>query len=147
MFRPRPTSRPRGFSLVEAMLAIVIVGVAVTASAHLLAVGTKTNADAHRLTTGLHLAVSVREMAYGKSADEMLTFNGRTLSPPVDARGQGIAGLDAWEQVITVQRMDEGNVTFPAGSGSNSRVLRLAVEVRFDGRTVTNEEWLIADTL
>lgn len=146
MFRTRPTSRRHGFSLVEATLAIVIVGVAVTTSAHLLAVGTKTNADAHRLTTGLHLAVSLRELAYGKTVDELLVYDGQTLSPPIDARGEAIAGLDDWEQVVSVQRVDESNVTFPAGSGSDSRLLRLAVKVRFDGRTVTAEEWLIADT-
>ena len=128
------------------MLAVSIVGIAVSASAQLLAVGTKTNADAHRLTTGLHLAVAVREFGYGKTVDELLAYDGKTLSPPIDARGTTVAGLSDWSQVVSVSRVDENNVKFDAGSGSDSRLLRLQVSVSYRGQTVTSEEWLLADT-
>ena len=151
--RPRPDSRSQattrrrarpGFTLIEASLAIIIVGVGVLASAQLLAVGTAANADSHRMTTGLNLAGNVREWAQEKTADEIVALNGQSLSPAVDARNQPIAGLDDWVQVITVVRVNPGEIT--TTGDSTSRLVRLTVNVQYRGQSVTDESWLIADT-
>ena len=140
-------ARPRGgFTLIEASLAIIIVGVGVLASAELLAVGTRANSDAHRLTTGLNLAANVREMAQLKSGAEILAMHGQNYSPPRDARGEPINGLDDWEQEVTVIRVAPGMITVDAGAGSDSRLLTLTVVVNYREEPITSESWLLADT-
>ncbi len=138
--------RRRAFTLIEASLAIIIVGTGVVAAAHLLAVGTRTNVNSHRVTTALNLAVSIREMTLGQDPEETLALHDQVLSPPLDARGMEIAGVEGWSQHVSVERADPNNITFSAGSGSDSRLLSLTVEVRFEGQPITTERWLIANT-
>ncbi len=144
--RPIPASRRhrRGFTLIEASLTIIIVGIGVLAAAELLAIGTKQNADSHRLTTGLNLAASVREMAQQKTGAEVLAMDGSTYAPARDARGAAIPGLDSWSQVVSVTRVAPGLITTPGGN--DSRLMNLAVTVRYRGEVVTSESWLLADT-
>ena len=139
--------RPRsGFTLIEASLAIIIVGMGVLASAELLAVGTKANSDAHRLTTGLNLASNVRELAQQRTGAEILAMNGDNYKPARDARGENIPGLDDWEQVVTVTRVAPTLITVPVAPDSDSRLLNLTVSVRYRGEEITTESWLLADT-
>ena len=72
---PQPTGRPmagptrrphaRGFTLIEAAMVMVIVGVGVLSMLQLLAAGSVQNADAAELTTAMTLTNSVREMSMG----------------------------------------------------------------------------------
>lgn len=127
-------------------MAIVIVGVGVLASAQLLAVGTQANGDAHRLTTALNLAANVRELAQQKTGAQVLAMNGQTYSPARDARNEPIANMSDWQQLVSVARVTQGEITLPAGATSTSRLLRLTVTVRFRGANLTTESWLVADT-
>lgn len=147
-FRPAHSSksRRRGFTLIEASLTIVIVGVGVLAAAQLLAIGSEANAHSHRLTTALHLAGNVRELAQQKTGAELLAMHGQSYQPARDARGEPIVGLEDWVQVISVERMTPSNITVTAGASSTSRLLRLTVTVRYRGSEVTSEAWLLADT-
>ena len=58
----RATGR-RGFTLVEAAMVMVIIGVGVMAMLELLAAGTAANGDAARLATAITLADNAREMS------------------------------------------------------------------------------------
>jgi prepilin-type N-terminal cleavage/methylation domain-containing protein len=53
----------RGFTLIEAAMVTVIIGVGVVAMLQLLAAGTVSNSEGTELTTGINLANNVREMS------------------------------------------------------------------------------------
>lgn len=55
----------RGFTLIEAALAILIVGVGVTALLELLAAGTMSNSAGTELTTAINLANNIHEITIG----------------------------------------------------------------------------------
>jgi type II secretory pathway pseudopilin PulG len=55
----------RGFTLIEAAMVTVVIGVGVLGMLQLLAAGTASNADAAEQTTAMTLAGSVREMSLG----------------------------------------------------------------------------------
>jgi len=52
----------RGFTLIEAALTTVIIGVGVMSMMQLLAAGTASNLGSAELTTGINLAKNIREI-------------------------------------------------------------------------------------
>ena len=123
--RPRvaPNPRRRGFTLIEAALTTVIVGVAILALMSLSAALTGQNAVAGQSTTALLLASNVQEGMTGLSFSDpayantyfgpepgevLATFNdvddfdGQTFSPPIDAARQPVPALAQYSQVVTV---------------------------------------------
>ena len=138
--------RRGGFTLIEASLTIVIIALGVLAAAELLATGTAANADSHRLTTALNLAANIREYAQQKPSAELLALDGAVYSPARDARGNPIAGLDAWSQVIDVEKVSPDWITVDVAKTSTSRLMRLTVIVQHRGVEMTRELWVLADT-
>src|SRR3954454_25013895 len=55
----------RGFTLIEAAMVTVIIGVGVVAMLQLLAAGTVSNSEGTELTTAINLANNIREMSLG----------------------------------------------------------------------------------
>lgn len=142
----RQRNRRAGFTLIEVSLTIVIIGLGVLAAAELLATGTAANADSHRLTTALNLAGNIREYAQQKTGAELLALDGSTYNPPHDARGNAIAGLNDWTQVIDVEKVSPDWITVDVAKNSTSRLMRLSVIVRHRGVEMTRELWVLADT-
>src|SRR4029079_2970899 len=62
--RPAAAGR-RGFTLIEAAMVTVIIGVGVVAMLQLLAAGPVSNSEGTELTTAINLANNVREMSLG----------------------------------------------------------------------------------
>src|SRR5690606_20233682 len=111
--QPHIPRRPlrRGFTLIEAAIVTVIVGVGTVAMIQLLAAGSMANNDAHELTTGLNLARNIREMTQSMTYAEILDLNGEVFSPPVDSLGQAQSGFDGWKQTVKVQKVDPNYIT------------------------------------
>lgn len=122
---PRVSARPRrrGFTLVEAALATVIVGTGIVSLMQLQGTLTQQNAAANQATTAMLLATHIQEAmaglsfndpAYGSayfgpepgevlsSFDDVDDFDGQTLSPPIDSTRAAIANLSQYTQAVTV---------------------------------------------
>jgi type II secretory pathway pseudopilin PulG len=120
---PSDGSPRRGFTLIEAALATVIVGVGLLAMVQLIGSLTAQNQAAHQMTTARLLASNVQEaMAgltfndpayantyFGPEPGETLPFyndvddfDGRTFSPPIDATRGAVAQLGQYSQEVTV---------------------------------------------
>src|SRR4051795_8581358 len=80
---PRPRLR-RGFTLIEAAIVTVIVGVGVVGMLQLLAAGTMANTDSTELTTAMNLAANMHEMSLSVPYKNIMTLDGRTFTPPID---------------------------------------------------------------
>jgi prepilin-type N-terminal cleavage/methylation domain-containing protein len=65
--RPAPARArtARGFTLIEAAMVMVIIGVGVISMLQLLAAGTVSNTDAAGITTAMTLASNIRELSMG----------------------------------------------------------------------------------
>ena len=123
MTRNNFIGRRRGFTLIEASLATVIVGVGVLSMMQLFTACTIQNHSAANTTTAMLLAENIQETmagvsfsdpAYGRtyfgpepgqtlpSYDDIDDFDGRTFSPPIDSTRTPIAGLSQYSQVVSV---------------------------------------------
>jgi len=165
---PDRTARPRrrGFTLMEAAMVTVIVGVGTVGTLQLMAAGSVSSRDAVRLTTAVNLAKNIHELTMplpvrdkvsfdhwgtedGESTvgayDDLDDFDGREFSPPLDARRQPITSLDGWKQTITVDNLDPDRLTLVVPKGT-SRAYRLTVSVSRNGQGVLDQSWVVFNT-
>ncbi|HEX2972887.1 MAG TPA: prepilin-type N-terminal cleavage/methylation domain-containing protein [Tepidisphaeraceae bacterium] len=119
----RPHPGRQGFTLVEAALATVIIGVGVLATMQLFGACTRNNASSAQMTTALLLAQNVQEVmadlpfndpvwgnaVFGAESGETLQtyddiddFDSQTLQPPIDATRTPLSQLSQYSQVISV---------------------------------------------
>lgn len=99
MHRNPPTRSPRalrrGFTLIEAALAILIIGVGVTALLELLAAGTMSNSAGTELTTAINLANNIHEITIG--AGTTYTWQGNWLASKTYNPGDAVtSGGSYW---------------------------------------------------
>jgi type II secretory pathway pseudopilin PulG len=122
MFRKR-AQRDRGFTLIEAALATIIVGVGIVSTMTLFAACSQQALGANQMTTAMMLANNVHEAAVGlpfadptfqhkyfgpEPGETLATFNdiddwdGSSFNPPIDAQRNRIANLSQYTQVVSV---------------------------------------------
>jgi type II secretory pathway pseudopilin PulG len=115
--------RGRGFTLIEAALTTVIIGLGVLAAMQLFEACTRQNATSAQMTTALMLAGHVQEMtqhlafndpATGRTTfgaetgeslatyDDLDDFDGRTFNPPLDATRASMSDLSRYSQAVSV---------------------------------------------
>jgi type II secretory pathway pseudopilin PulG len=140
---PRRSCRCRGgFTLIEAALVTVIVGVGFMAMLQLVAAGTNTNIQGALTTTGLNLARNVREMSLQKTFADVQAMNNKTWSPAIDGRGAALDDFKDWSQTVTVQAVDPDWLTADNGS-VNPDAVRLTVTVKHNADLACQASWYI----
>ncbi|WP_428940062.1 type IV pilus modification PilV family protein [Fontivita pretiosa] len=142
--RRRLRARTRGFTLMEAAMTTVIVGVGFMAMLQLLATGTANNLRGVETTTAINLAKNVREYALKLPFDELSSLNGTTYTPPIDSRGTAVSGFEDWSQQVTVQPVDPDRLTL-AISDDTPDALQITVSVSHQGRPVASINWFAFD--
>jgi Tfp pilus assembly protein PilV len=163
-FRPPVARRrPRGFTLVEAALTMVIIGTGVMAMLQLLTAGTMSNSSAAELTTAVQLANNVHEIALSlpftcaanptsttyKDAGGPANYtylwdlNGDTYKPPLDIRRNAINTYATWTQQVTVQSVDPTNLDAVRPNSVTLPTARLTVVVKHNAKIVYKATWLI----
>jgi type II secretory pathway pseudopilin PulG len=143
--RSRPGRAPRGFTLIEAAIVTVIVGVGIVAMMELMAAGTMANTQATELSTAMCLASNIHErsmcLAY---TDLFSTLDNRTYTPPVDANGNGISELSGWQQAVDVSYVDPNCITLTVPDAQTEPTARITVTVSHNNQTVYTMSWIAA---
>jgi type II secretory pathway pseudopilin PulG len=166
----RAPRRRRGFTLIEAAITTVIIGVGCVSMLALLGAGTVANNEGTELTTAMHLAGNVREAMTGvqfsdpstpthwgpetgegsvSAYDDLDDFDGRTFSPPIDARRASLGSNYAtWGQRVTVESVNPDNLTAVIAHLTLEPALRpvsrVTVSVLHNGKAVYSQSWLSA---
>jgi type II secretory pathway pseudopilin PulG len=112
-----------GFTLIEAALATVIIGVGVVAAMQAFGAGTRLNKSAAHMTSAMLLANNIQEVTatlpfhdpifgrstFGPESGENLAayndlddFENTTFSPPIDTSRQSISGMSQYSQQVTI---------------------------------------------
>jgi type II secretory pathway pseudopilin PulG len=122
MFHTR-TQHAHGFTLIEAALATIIVGVGIVSTMTLFAACTQQASASNQITTASMLANNVHEALAGlsfgdptfghqffgpESGETLATYNdiddfdGSKFNPPIDAQRNRIANLSQYTQIVSV---------------------------------------------
>ena len=158
---PATRSR-RGFTLIDAAMVTVIIGVGVVGMLELLAAGTMSNTKGTELTTAINLANNVREISLGLQFvdpeqpttwstkettvggyDDVKDLDGCTFSPPLDVRKLPITAYVNWKQKVRVDTVDPNNVKLALGTKDPREVTaRVTVTIEHAGADVYTMSWL-----
>jgi len=120
--------RRTGFTLIEAALVTVIVGVGIVSMLRLLAAGTFVNAQSAQTTTAMNLAANLHEAMLRMSLDQVVAMNNASYSPAVDANLSPITSLSSWSQKVSVQYMRPDKLTSPAYTKSTAALVTVTVQ-------------------
>jgi prepilin-type N-terminal cleavage/methylation domain-containing protein len=133
-----------GFSLIEVLVATILVGLAIAA---LVAAGssfTKANAAGADLATAEFLIEQIRERTAMRPYDNLLDdFDGKNFCPPIDADGTVLNAFAAFTQRITVENVSESDLQLVVSDHSSSFV-RVSVEVILNSRPISSVSWIRA---
>ena len=158
------TKHNKAFTLVEVLVAIVLVGFAI---ASLLAANisfTRANGAGADLSTAEFLIEQVREMTamvavvdpqtgttiFGAEEgtniadyDDLDDFDGAQFSPPINTDRQSLNDFSNFSQQITVENISEADFTQVVGDHSSDFV-RVTVTVFLDESSISSLSWIRA---
>ena len=152
-----------GFTLIEALIASIIVGLGITALLMASKSGTQVNASARDITHAINLGQEVREWTLklpfqdpdtpdnppgpdGSSpqtfVDDLDDLKSVTYSPPRDASGQAISDMTGWSQQITLSWRNPTNLSEAVSDGA-SEMIYVEVVISHEGQSVLTTGWLV----
>jgi prepilin-type N-terminal cleavage/methylation domain-containing protein len=154
----------KGFSLAEVLIAIVLVGLSITALVMATNSFTMANGAGADLSTAEFLIEQIRELTmllpvsdpdsalwdrFGPEEstlggyDDVDDFNDVTFSPPINAAKVTLNDLAAFSQRVTVESVNRSNFDIPADY-HDSDFVRVTVEVLQNGAVIASTSWIRA---
>ena len=160
----RNTKYKSGFSLIEVLIAVLLVGLAIASLVAANGAFTKANGAGTDLSTAEFIIGQIRELTmllpvidpqtelatFGPESGETLAgyddlddFNGATFSPPINAERTPLTKLSAFYQQITVENVNASNFE-DVVANHNSSFVRVTVSVYLNSRKISSASWLRA---
>lgn len=151
-----------GFTLLEALMAAMLIGLAIAALAASSGAFTRYNAAGVDLSTAEFLIEEIRELTaplpvgdptsgvttFGAESGESLAtyddlddFHLKSYSPPVDAGRNVMSEFSAYRQQILIQNVTPADLNTTAGNHSTS-VYRVTVNVSKNGVPISSSSWV-----
>jgi len=159
----KSSSRKSGFSLIEVLIAAVLVGLAVAALLGASRSLTMANASGADLSTAEFLIEQIRELTtllpvidpqtetatFGPEEtglanyDDLDDFDGGNFSPPISANRTVLSNFARFSQQVTVENVNAANFEqVVADHGSN--FVRVTVRVLSNSREISSVRWIRA---
>ena len=165
MREPARKSARGGFTLIEVMVAIGVIGMGVAALFVSLQAGTKVNGSAAELTRAVFLGQEIREWTLklpfsdpdsgdqGKPpgpdgsnpqvfVDDLDDLMGVTFSPPRDGTGVPIADLADWSETINMTWRAPNDLSATVANGT-SDVIHVEVQIRNKNQPLYTTSWIV----
>jgi len=160
----RDTRYEDGFSLIEVLIAILLVGLAIASLVTANSAFTKANGAGTELSTAEFLIEQIRELTallpvidpqlgvstFGPETAETLAnyddlddFDGASFSPPISADRNPLNDFAAFNQQITVENVNASNFE-QVVSDHSSFFVRVTVKVFLNSREISSARWLRA---
>lgn len=156
----------KAFTLVEVLVAIILVGMAVASLIGASLSFTRANAAGTELSTAGFLAEQIRELtmplpvidpqtkmdfpwgpepeeATLAAYDDLDDFDGSSFCPPVNAQRGVLSDFAAFGQEVTVENVHAGDFQQVVADHSSSFV-RVTVKVHLNSREITSMSWIRA---
>jgi len=141
----RTSSTENAFSLIEVLIATILVGLAIVALIAANSSFTKAGAAGTELSTAQFLIEQIRERtALVDYADLHNTFDGAIFSPPISAGGEVLNHFAEFSQQVTVVNVSASDFEQVVDDGS-SDFIRVTAKVLLNSRQICAASWIRAD--
>jgi type II secretory pathway pseudopilin PulG len=131
-----------GFTLIEAMVATMLIAVAMVALVLSSQAFTQVNNVGIELSTAEFLIEEIRELTAPLEFDELATFAaGSPFSPPIDVSGVTLGEFPDFEQQVTVENVSASDFTV---SDPGSDFARVTVTILRNNSRVSSANWIRA---
>ena len=128
-----------GFTLIEAIFAVMIVGLGISALMQLFASGTQVNHYGDSLSKAVFLAEELRSMTDDQPFNNLMNYDGQVYNG-VDATGTAVPGLQQFTQSFEVTPINP--TSFLPEVNPDPILLRLTVNVSKPNGNLTTVSWL-----
>jgi len=164
------TRSRNGFTLIEVMIAVVLVGLSITALAVATNSFTLANGVGADLSTAEFLVEQIRELttmlpvadptvttwttlgpesgettvAAYDDVDDFDGFNSATLGAPINANKAPLNDLVGFSQQVIAQKVSSSNFDTVVADADSSPFVRVTVNVRQNGDLISSATWIRA---
>ena len=135
--------KKHGFSLIEVLIAILLVGLAIASLVGANISFTKANAAGTDLSTAEFLIEQIRERTALVDYAGLYAFDGASFSPPISADGEVLNHFAAFSQQVTVENVSASDFEQPGDP--DSKFVRVTVKVFLNSKEISSTSWLRAD--
>ena len=161
----RNTKYKSGFSLIEVLIAILLVGLAIVSLVAANSAFTMANGAGTDLSTAEFLFEQIRELTtplpvsdpdstgwtyFGAETGESLAdyddlddFDGKSFSPPISAHRDILNIFNAYNQQITVENVNASDFE-QVESDRSTNFVRVTVKIFLNSREISSASWLRA---
>ena len=158
----KPLKHGEGFTLIEVLIAIILIGVGILSLISANGAFTQANEAGLELSTAEFLIEQIRELTavlpvidpqsgtttFGPEASEILAtyddlddLNNANFSPPINVDRNTLNDLGAYTQQVTVENVSPSNFEQVVANHS-SPFVRVTVKVLYNGTEISSTSWL-----
>lgn len=130
----------KGFTLVEILAAVMLLGLAIAAIVASNIAYTQATAQAVQLSTAESLIEQIRELMALPLYSDVNGFNGTVFNPPIDCQQRQLTDFSDYSQAVTVENLS-ANLQ-PVGPGPNSPFVRVTVRILYKNGEITRMSWI-----
>lgn len=138
----RDTRYKNGFTLIEVLIAIVLVGIAIASLVGANISFTEANSVGTNLSTAEFLIEQIRERTLSVSYDDLYALD-EDYSPPINVNGEVLNDFAAFSQQVTVENVSDTDFSLVVGDHDSSFV-RITVRVLLNSREISSAGWIRA---
>jgi hypothetical protein len=128
---------------VEILISIILVGLSITALVVASNSFTRANATGADLSTAEFLIEQIRERTTLMSFGDLVALGDQEYSTPIDAQGNLLTALAAFNQDVTVEYVEPDDFTATAATATD--FVRVTVTVALNGRPISSARWIRAN--
>ncbi len=132
-----------GFTLIEILFAIILVGLAVVGLLASNISFTQANSVGTNLSTAEFLIEQIRELTIMEDYENLYDFDGATFNPPINANGEELDAFGEFTQQITVENVSNTNFENVVADYTSSFV-RITVRALLNSREISSVSWMRA---
>ncbi len=136
-------NKNKGFTLIEIMIAVILIGIAIAAIVGANSSLTKLNGAAVELSTAEFLIEQIRERTAQLDFVSLKSLDEVTYSPAIDSQGSVLTDFSEYSQKLSAEYLNEADLTMVSGSTTN--YIKISVDVIKNQRTVSSGSWIRAN--
>ena len=135
--------KQKGFTLIEALFAAMLIGLVIAALAVSSGAATMVNGAGIDLSTAEFLIEEIREQTATDDFDTVVALDGTTYNPPKDISSTDMSEFSAYSQQLTVEYVNPSNLT--QVSGTATEFVRVTVTIIKNSRPISTASWIRAN--